>query len=166
MVSIQLLGEVRVSVRGVTVPVGSARSQIVLAALALSPRRPVPVPRLIELVWGGNPPDAAAKALQWHVVRLRKGLGAEAVVRTGSAYRLDVDPGLRCDAADHAGDEGAVAGVLVNLGGDDLLEVVAAREDVVGLQPWRLGAPDGVLPQAAVDDRHADLLLVGDLPVV
>src|SRR4051794_9560918 len=92
MVRIALLGGVRVATGdGRPVGVGSARTQLVLAALALSPGAAVPVPRLVELVWGDTPPDAAAKALQWHVVRLRKALGAETIARAGNAYRLDVE---------------------------------------------------------------------------
>jgi predicted ATPase/DNA-binding SARP family transcriptional activator len=77
---------------GAPVDVGPAKCQAVLAALALSPRAAVPVARLIELVWGDGPPRTADKTLQSYVVRLRKGLGAGAIVRTGAAYRLEADP--------------------------------------------------------------------------
>ncbi|GLZ80196.1 hypothetical protein Afil01_50030 [Actinorhabdospora filicis] len=93
MVRIGLLGGVAVhDGDGRPVHIGSARTRTVLAALALSPGRPVPVPRLIDLTWGEAPPATAAKALQWHIARLRSALGAALIVRSGAAYILDVDP--------------------------------------------------------------------------
>ena len=53
------------------------------------PGSAVPVTRLVELVWGDDPPRTAEKTLQSYVVRLRKGLGAEA----DRAYRGRVPPG-------------------------------------------------------------------------
>src|SRR4051794_6896050 len=92
VVTIRLLGGVgAVSDHGESVDIGSARTRAVLAVLALSPRTAVPVPRLVDLVWGDTPPQTAEKALQWHVAQLRKGLGAATIVRAGAAYRLDVD---------------------------------------------------------------------------
>ncbi|MFD4668950.1 BTAD domain-containing putative transcriptional regulator [Lentzea sp. NPDC058450] len=88
---IGVLGGVRATTDdGEPIDVGSPRSQVVLAALALAPGVALPVPRLIDLVWGDAPPATAPKALQWHVAQLRKSLGAEAIARVGAAYRLDV----------------------------------------------------------------------------
>lgn len=89
---IDLLGGVRAtSADGRSLDVGSSKAQAVLAALALSPGRAVPIARLIDDVWGDDPPRTAEKTLQSYVVRLRKALGPEAVVRAGAAYRLDVE---------------------------------------------------------------------------
>ena len=77
MVRIGLLGGVRAATdAGVPVDVGPAKCQTVLAVLALSPGRAVPVARMVELVWGAEPPRTAEKTVQSYVVRLRKGLGA------------------------------------------------------------------------------------------
>jgi predicted ATPase/DNA-binding SARP family transcriptional activator len=90
VVRIRLFGGVAATADdGAPVDVGPAKSQAVLAALALSPGAAVPVARLIELVWGDKPPRTADKTLQSYVVRLRKGLGPDAIVRTGGAYLLD-----------------------------------------------------------------------------
>ena len=92
MVQIRLFGGVGATADGgEPVDVGPAKCQAVLAALALSPGAAVPVARLIELVWGEEPPRTADKTLQSYVVRLRKGLGPDSIVRTGAAYRLDAD---------------------------------------------------------------------------
>jgi len=93
VVRIRLFGGVGATTDdGEPVDIGSARSQTVLAALALSPGSAVPVPRLIDLVYGDAPPTTAEKALQWHIARLRRSLGHRAIVRNGAAYSLDVEP--------------------------------------------------------------------------
>jgi predicted ATPase/class 3 adenylate cyclase len=92
VVRIGLLGGVSAATDGgKTVDVGPAKCQTVLAVLALSAGSVVPVPRLVELVWGSEPPRTADKTLQSYVVRLRKGLGPDSIVRIGAAYRLVVD---------------------------------------------------------------------------
>lgn len=92
MVRIGLFGGVSAATDdGKPVDVGPAKCQTVLAALALSAGGLVTVSRLVELVWGDDPPRTADKTLQSYVVRLRKGLGPSSIVRTGAAYRLVVD---------------------------------------------------------------------------
>jgi DNA-binding SARP family transcriptional activator len=92
VVEIRLFGGVRATGDGGTpVDVGPAKCQTVLAALALSAGSAVPVSRLVEIVWGAQPPRTADKTPQSYVTRLRKGLGADAIARTGAAYRLDLD---------------------------------------------------------------------------
>lgn len=87
---IGLLGGVRATTDdGEPIDIGSPRSQAVLAALALWQGTPLPVSRLIDLVWGDSPPSSI-KAVQWHIAQLRKALGASAITTVGAAYRLDV----------------------------------------------------------------------------
>lgn len=111
--------------------------QAVLAALALSAGTAVPVWRLVELVWGEDPPRTAGRTLQSYVVRLRKGLGADAVIRTGAAYRLDV-PAESVDAIrfQQRADAGDVDGALAEWTGLPL-----AGLDVPGLA----GTVDGLV---------------------
>jgi DNA-binding SARP family transcriptional activator len=91
VVRISLLGGVSAAAdSGKPIDVGPAKCQLVLAVLALWAGSAVPVPRLVDLVWGEDPPRTAEKTLQSYVVRLRKGLGGQAIVRTGAAYRLAV----------------------------------------------------------------------------
>ena len=93
VVQIRLLGGVdAASDDGDPIDIGPAKSQALLAALALSAGSAVPVSRLVDLVWGQDPPRTAEKTLQSYVTRLRKGLGPDSIERTGSAYRLVVDP--------------------------------------------------------------------------
>lgn len=93
VVHIRLLGGVEaVTDEGDSIDVGPAKCQAVLASLALSVGSAVPVSRLVELVWGHDPPRTADKTLQSYVTRLRKGLGPDSIERIGAAYRLAVDP--------------------------------------------------------------------------
>src|SRR4029077_20878659 len=114
--------------------------QLVFAVLALSAGSAVPVSRLVELVWGDAPPRTAEKTLQSYIVRLRTGLGADAIVRTGAAYRLAVP----VDAVDVARfrrhlDSGAIKAALVEWTGTPLagLDAPALTPTVNGLvEQW------------------------------
>jgi predicted ATPase/DNA-binding SARP family transcriptional activator len=66
------------------------RPRALLAALAANGGRPVSDERLIELVWGDDPPANATKSLQVLVSRTRAACGADAIVRDGGGYRLGV----------------------------------------------------------------------------
>ncbi len=97
-VALTLLGDVRW--RGA--PVAGERSQALLAALAADAGRPVRAERLIDLVWGDEAPADAAKGLQVLVSRTRTALGAGAIVRDATGYRLGVEP-AEVDCAQLAG---------------------------------------------------------------
>ncbi|RSM87872.1 AfsR/SARP family transcriptional regulator [Kibdelosporangium aridum] len=156
MVRIGLLGGVRVTADdGEPVDIGSARSQAVLAALALSPGTSVTVSRLVELVWGDEPPQTAHKALQWHIAQLRKGLGPDAIVRVGAAYRLDVAP----DAVDVARfqrhfRDGDFRAALTEWGGTPLagLEAPGLAAAVAGLTEQWLSAVEADLERRTESD--------------
>ena len=137
---IRLLGGVRASDdSGVAVDVGPAKCQAVLAALALRPGAVVPVSRIVDMVWGEEPPRTAEKTLQSYVTRLRKGLGADSIVREGAAYRLAVDPAA-VDVArfQRLLDAGDVEAALAEWSGRPM-----AGLDAAGLGP----AVDGLVEQ-------------------
>jgi predicted ATPase len=160
-VRIGLLGGVRATTGdGEPIDVGSPRSQTVLAALALSAGSPLPVSRLIDLVWGDSPPATAAKALQWHVAQLRKALGASVIVRVGAAYRLDADTDVaRFRSLLRSGD---AAAALTWWGGEPLagLEAPGLAAAVAGLEEEWLGAVEmDFSRRVSVDPRS----VVGEL---
>ena len=65
-----------------------------------------PRERLIDELWGDEPPPSAAKTLQVHVSRLRRELG-EAVVTRGGGYLIEVEPGaLDLDRFTQLADDG------------------------------------------------------------
>ena len=84
--------------QGQPIPLGGQREQVLLAALALEANRVVSANRLIEALWGEDPPATAANALQVHVSRLRKKLtgpsGSDGPLQTKPpGYVLRVGPG-------------------------------------------------------------------------
>jgi DNA-binding SARP family transcriptional activator len=73
---VQVLGPVEVTVGERRLELGAAKRRALLAMLALQANRAVPADRLVEGLWGGQPPASAAKMVQHHVSRLRKTLAA------------------------------------------------------------------------------------------
>jgi len=92
--SFRVLGPVRVLDDDVPVPVESQRARAVLAALVLDLGRPVSVDRLVETLWGDEPPGRAVPTLQVHVSNLRRALGegAHLLVTEPPGYRLRIEP--------------------------------------------------------------------------
>ena len=92
-VKIWVLGTLEVSHCGQAVEVRGQLPRRLLALLALTPAREVSADRLIDGLWGAEPPAAAPATLQSHVARLRRDLRVPDVVQTGrSGYLLDVTP--------------------------------------------------------------------------
>ena len=82
---IRLLGGVSATADdGNPIDIGPAKCQALLAAVALSVGTAVPVNRLVDLIWGEEPPRTAVKTLQTYVARLRRGLGSDALARAGA----------------------------------------------------------------------------------
>jgi DNA-binding response OmpR family regulator len=71
-----LLGPLEVSVDGQPVVVTARRLRTLLAVLAMSAGRTVPVDRLAMAAWGEELPGDARKAVQTYLSRLRRLLGA------------------------------------------------------------------------------------------
>ena len=67
-----LLGPLAVSVDGEPTPLGGQKRRALLAALLLEPNRIVSRDRLIDALWGEDPPDTARNTIQVHVSQLRK----------------------------------------------------------------------------------------------
>ena len=100
MIEVGLLGSIVVNVDGKPVELSGILEKALLARLSLSPGQDVSQGRLIDDLWGENPPGNAIGSLHTLVYRLRKALGsaASAIGRTDHGYKLDAP--LRCvDAA-------------------------------------------------------------------
>ncbi|RIQ17210.1 AfsR/SARP family transcriptional regulator, partial [Jiangella rhizosphaerae] len=85
--------------------VAGARLRTLLIILALEPGRLVTVGRLVDGIWGDDPPAGAANALQALVSRLRRALPGLTVESHPAGYRLALEP----DAVDAARFERQVA---------------------------------------------------------
>jgi DNA-binding SARP family transcriptional activator len=89
-IEIRLLGLVEAHLEGQPLALGAAKQRAVLAILAVGANAPVSTDRLIEGLWGEDPPSSATKMVQLYVSQLRKlidGNGAEIVTR-GRGYEL------------------------------------------------------------------------------
>ncbi|HEX9993530.1 MAG TPA: BTAD domain-containing putative transcriptional regulator [Acidimicrobiales bacterium] len=90
---VSVLGPLRVvDGGGREVPVNGARLRSLLVLLASRPGAPVPVAHLVDRLWGDEPPAGVANALQALVSKLRRALGAAAVVTSPGGYALAVPP--------------------------------------------------------------------------
>jgi DNA-binding SARP family transcriptional activator len=74
------------------VEVRGSKRRALLALLILHANEVVRTDRLVDDLWGEHPPENAAAALQSHVSRLRKHLGADVLVTKPWGYVLRADP--------------------------------------------------------------------------
>ncbi|MEV4313213.1 BTAD domain-containing putative transcriptional regulator [Actinocrispum sp. NPDC049592] len=86
----RVLGPLEVWSEGERLALPSSRHQRVLAALLLAPDTAVPVGKLVEAVWDGEPPATATKQVQNCVSALRDRLGSKSIVTEGPGYRVVV----------------------------------------------------------------------------
>jgi predicted ATPase/DNA-binding SARP family transcriptional activator len=147
---------------GREVAVGGPRLRALLALLLVDAGRVVPAERLIEGLYGGNPPGDASNALQSQVSRLRQLLRDED--RPGSpvelhpaGYRLAVDPD---DVDAHRFERLAAEGHRALAGGDPPRAAALLRE---ALDLWRgpALADAGDVPSARAQAVRLEELRVG-----
>jgi DNA-binding SARP family transcriptional activator len=88
----RILGPLEVVEDGRPVSLERRRMRALLAFLLLHANELVSADRLIDEVWGPEPPKTAGASLQNYVSRLRKSIGAETVLSQPPGYVLRVDP--------------------------------------------------------------------------
>ncbi len=89
----RILGPLEVEDDGRSLRVAGAKQRGLLALLLLHANEAVPRERLIDELWGEEPPETAATAIQVHVSQLRKALGRDAIVTQSPGYLLRVGEG-------------------------------------------------------------------------
>jgi DNA-binding SARP family transcriptional activator len=89
--TVNVLGPFGVTVRGRPVSLPTGRLRTLLAALATSAGRTVPLHRLAEILWDDDPPVDPRRTLQTYAARLRSALGAEFVETAPAGLRLHAD---------------------------------------------------------------------------
>jgi DNA-binding SARP family transcriptional activator len=97
-IEIRLLGPIAVARDGATLALAGPKQRVVLALLASRPGLVVSTDRLLEALWGPEPPRTAATALHGHVSRLRRLLDPDVIATRSPGYVLEVPP----DAVDAA----------------------------------------------------------------
>ena len=90
MLTVRVLGSLDVAVDGVAVRLGSPSERRVLAALVagggIAGRD-----RLLDALWGEEPPPSALRSLQTYISRLRRALGPERIETRTSGWVLHAD---------------------------------------------------------------------------
>jgi DNA-binding SARP family transcriptional activator len=89
----RILGPLEVSDETGPLLLGGQKQRAVLAMLLLEPGRIVSVDRLVDALWGEQPPRTATTSLQNFISQLRKTLGAEVLETKAPGYRLRIRPG-------------------------------------------------------------------------
>src|SRR5450631_1004299 len=90
-IDFRVLGPLEVVEDGVALRLGGPRPRALLAALLMETDRFVSRDRLIDELWGDDPPATAENALQAQVAALRRLLPGR-IVTAGTAYRLTARP--------------------------------------------------------------------------
>ena len=93
MPDFRILGPLEVSDKTGPLLLGGLKQRAVLAMLLLEPGRIVSVDRLIDALWGEQPPRTATTSLQNLISQLRKTLGTDVLETKPPGYRLRVRPG-------------------------------------------------------------------------
>jgi DNA-binding SARP family transcriptional activator/DNA-binding beta-propeller fold protein YncE/ABC-type branched-subunit amino acid transport system substrate-binding protein len=92
LIEFRLLGPVEVVDGERRLDLGAPKQRALLAILLLHRGELVSADRLVDELWGEQPPSAAAKNVQVYVSRLRKALGDGVLVTRGSGYALEPAP--------------------------------------------------------------------------
>ncbi len=91
MLEFRLLGPLEVTSDGNTVGLAGQRQRALLALLLVRAGELVPSERLIDELWGEQPPRTATTSLQNSISQLRKLLGPDVVETRAPGYMLRVD---------------------------------------------------------------------------
>src|SRR5438477_10506777 len=91
-VQCRLLGPLAVSVDGEPIELSGQKPRALLAALLLEANQVISRDRLIDALWGEEPPDTARNTVQVYVSQLRKLLPDGTLETAPPGYRLVVDP--------------------------------------------------------------------------
>jgi len=68
----------------------AAKPRALLTYLGLRHGEAVGIAALVDVLWGEEPPRTAERSVQTHVSTLRRSLGADAVIRRGDGWQLEV----------------------------------------------------------------------------
>ena len=150
----RLLGPLEVSHGQAPIPLGPPRQRALLARLLLDANRTVAVARLVDDLWGDDPPATAFKIVQIQVSKLRKLLPAGLLVTQLPGYALKVPPEtLDLVRFDRLREQGRAA-----LAGGSPGEAAALLRDALAL--WRgpalaeFDAPFAAIESARLEDLH------------
>jgi DNA-binding SARP family transcriptional activator/streptogramin lyase len=180
----RILGLLDVREGGRALALGGPKQRALLAVLLLHANETVSSGRLIDQLWGDQPPESATKALHFYVSQLRRVLEPDRPVGTpgrlllthGSGYELRTDPEqidlhrferllLDAQAAREAGDHSTASNALRQALGlwrgpplADLASQPFAPTAITRIEELRLSALEEWCEEELVLGRHARLI--------
>jgi DNA-binding SARP family transcriptional activator len=89
----RILGPLEVEDEGRVLKLGGAKQRGLLTLLLLRANEAVSRDRLIDELWGDQPPETASTAIQVHISQLRKVLGRDVIVTQASGYAVRLENG-------------------------------------------------------------------------
>jgi DNA-binding SARP family transcriptional activator len=172
VIDFRILGPLEAVQEGEAVTLGGQKQRALLAALLVRAGEVVSTDRLIDDLWGEEPPRTAATSLQNFVSQLRKVLGSDVLVTRPPGYVLDV--------AREAVDAGQFERLLVDARGSEPAERVErlraalalwrgeplaefayapfAENEIRRLEELRLSAVEELVDAELELGRHADVI--------
>ena len=159
MIEYRVLGPLEVREGDRPLPLGGAKQRALLALLILNANRVVSRERLIDELWGDEPPETVVTSVQVYVSRLRKLLPPETLVTRAPGYLLDAER----DEIDLFRFERLVADGREALGKDDAANAARILRDALEL--WRGPALAEFAPEpfAQIEGGRLDGLRVAAL---
>ena len=169
----RILGPLEVEADAQVLPIGSRQPRALLTILLLDANRVVSRDRLMEALWGDEPPERATNALQVYVSQLRKALGADVIVTQPRGYlvhvadgELDLDRFESLVAESRSLEPAAAAARLLREAlslwrGEplaDLADVPYVEGERRRLEELRLGALEARVEADLALGRHAELV--------
>ena len=176
----QVLGPLEVRDGERVLRVGRGKPSALLALLLLNADEVVSTDRLIDELWGEQPPATAGKALQVYVAKLRQVLGADLIATRPPGYELRLADAGRLDArrfergltaarealaaGDARGASALLSDALALWRGPPLADVAYerfAQPEILRLEELRLAALEERIEADLALGRHSEL--VGEL---
>jgi DNA-binding SARP family transcriptional activator len=171
-VDFQILGPIEVVDGGAGLPLGGRNQRAVLALLLLNADEVVPTDRMIEAVWGEQPPRTALTSLQNSVSQLRKLLGPGRIVTKAPGYalrlqddRIDVDRVRKLADDSRTADPDRRASLLLEAESlwrgpplADFTYDAFAQTTIAQLEELRLSVTEERIDAEIELGRHAELL--------
>jgi len=172
----RVLGPLEALVDGSPARLGGPRQRALLALLLVHANEVVPVARLVDEVWGEEPPVTAGNVLQTYVSQLRKALGRDVIATRGRGYVAAVVDGAldlrvferRASAGARALEDGRSGVAAVEFRGAlalwrgpalaDLADEPCARTVAARLDELRLVALERAIDADLACGRDAELL--------
>ena len=158
----------------VEVSLGGPKQRFVLARLLAEPNRVVSLDRLVDGLWGDDPPETARHTVQGYVSELRKAVGP-LIERQGLGYRISVDrdtldsldfearviearAGAATDPGGAATDLDAALALWRGPAFDDFSEP-ALQAEATRLEELRLGVFEELMQARLAAGQHADVIV-------